>query len=50
MYIRNLILSASIPCVMSTEIPIDIKIIFEIWFWRAILTVIIATPLAMFIF
>lgn len=45
-----LFLSASIPCVMSTEIPIDIKTIFEIWFWRAILTVIIATPLAMFMF
>ncbi|MTI69861.1 MAG: YjiH family protein [Firmicutes bacterium] len=41
-----LFFSASIPCILSTEIPITIPEILIIWLERTILTIIIATPVA----
>lgn len=45
-----LFFSASIPCIMATDIPIKIKDIVIIWFERVILTVIITTPIAFMLF
>ncbi len=45
-----LFFSASIPCILSTEIPISITEILIIWIERTILTLIIAAPLAFLIF
>ncbi len=41
-----LFFSASIPCILSTDIPISIKNLLIIWFERTVLTLMIATPLA----
>ena len=40
-----LFFSASVPCILSTEIPISVKDIVIIWFERVVLTMIIATPI-----
>lgn len=45
-----LFFSASIPCILSTEIPITLPEIMIIWIERTILTLIIATPVAFLIF
>jgi len=45
-----LFFSASIPCIISTEIPISIKNMIIIWFERVVLTLLIATPFAWLIF
>lgn len=45
-----LFFSASIPCVMSTTIPIPIKKLVVVWFQRVALTILITTPVAMFLF
>lgn len=45
-----LFLSASIPCILATDIGISIKDIVIIWFWRVVFTLIIATPIVYFIF
>ncbi len=42
-----LFFSASIPCVMGTDIPITLKDIVVIWFERVVLSIIITVPLAM---
>ncbi|MBY6037295.1 YjiH family protein [Fictibacillus nanhaiensis] len=41
-----LFFSASIPCVLSTEIPISLPKLVWIWFQRTVLALILATPLA----
>ncbi|MBF8984126.1 YjiH family protein [Lutibacter sp. B2] len=41
-----LFFSASIPCILSTDIPISLKDIVLIWLERTIITLIIATPVA----
>jgi len=41
-----LFFSASIPCILSTDIPISIPEIIIIWFERTVLTLIIAIPIA----
>lgn len=38
-----LFFSASIPCILSTEIPIDLKDILIIWFERTVLAIVIAS-------
>ena len=45
-----LFFSASIPCVMSTTIPIPMKKLVVVWFQRVALTIIITTPVAIFLF
>lgn len=45
-----LFFSASVPCIMSTEIPITVKDIVIIWFERAVLTVLVAAPIVYFVF
>lgn len=45
-----LFFSASIPCILSTEIPISIPKLLIIWFERTILTLIIVTPIAFLLF
>lgn len=45
-----LFFSASIPCILSTEIPISIAEIVIIWIERSILTLIIAVPIAFIVF
>lgn len=45
-----LFFSASIPCILSTEIPISLKDIILIWIERTILTLLLAAPVAYFIF
>lgn len=45
-----LFFSASIPCILSTEIPIKLKEILVIWFERTVLTLILATPVAFLLF
>ncbi len=45
-----LFFSASIPCILSTEIPLKIKDILIIWFERTVLTLILATPVAFLLF
>ncbi len=44
-----LFFSASIPCIMSTEIPISLKDIVIIWIERTIITLILAVPVALFL-
>lgn len=45
-----LFFSASIPCILSTEIPVSIPKILVIWVERTIFTIILAGALAWFIF
>jgi len=45
-----LFFSASIPCILSTEIPLTIFEILVIWFERTVLTLIFTTPIAYIIF
>lgn len=42
-----LFFSASIPCIMGTDIPIKLKDILVIWFERVVLSIVITVPLAM---
>lgn len=44
-----LFFSASIPCILSTEIPISVTEILIVWIERTILTILLAAPLAMMI-
>ncbi|WP_110942258.1 YjiH family protein [Geosporobacter subterraneus] len=44
-----LFFSASIPCILSTDIPITLPEILIIWVERTILTLLLAAPLAFFI-
>lgn len=44
-----LFFSASIPCILSTQIPISIKQILVVWYIRTVLTMILATPVAYFL-
>ena len=39
-----LFFSASIPCMMATEIPIKLKDYFIIWFERVVLSILISVP------
>ncbi|MFV0498574.1 MAG: YjiH family protein [Bacilli bacterium] len=41
-----LFLSASIPCILSTKIPIKLKDIFVIWYIRVVLTLVLVVPVA----
>ncbi|WP_315117657.1 YjiH family protein [uncultured Clostridium sp.] len=41
-----LFFSASIPCMLSTDIPLDIKDLVIIWFERVVLSLIITAPIA----
>ncbi len=41
-----LFFSASIPCILSTQIPISVKQMLVVWYLRTVLTMIIATPVA----
>jgi len=45
-----LFLSASIPCILSTEIPISLKDIVVVWFLRVVLSLLIAAPIVYLIF
>lgn len=45
-----LFLSASIPCILATDIPVSIKDIVIIWFWRVVFTILIATPIVYLVF
>lgn len=45
-----LFFSASIPCILSTEIPITLPEILIIWVERTILSILIAAPIAMLLF
>jgi len=45
-----LFFSASIPCILSTEIPLSLKDILIIWFERTVFTLILATPVAFLLF
>lgn len=42
-----LFFSASIPCVLSTDIPISLTEIVIVWFERTVLTIILAVPVAL---
>jgi nucleoside recognition membrane protein YjiH len=44
-----LFFSASIPCILSTDIPLSVKDIIIIWFERAVITLILCTPIAYFL-
>lgn len=44
-----LFFSASIPCILSTDIPVSIPKLLIIWFERTVLTLIIVTPIAFLI-
>lgn len=44
-----LFFSASIPCILSTDIPISIPELIVIYIERVILTLILVTPIALFI-
>jgi len=41
-----LFFSASIPCILSTEIPISVKQIVVVWFQRTVLTLLLSSPVA----
>lgn len=41
-----LFFSASIPCILSTEIPISVKQILMVWFQRTAITLLLSSPLA----
>ena len=45
-----LFFSASIPCVMSTKIPISVRDMVVVWFQRVVLTILITAPVAIFLF
>lgn len=45
-----LFFSASIPCILSTEIPVTLKDIVFIWFQRTLFTLILVTPIAFILF
>ena len=45
-----LFFSASIPCIMATEIPLNLKDFIIIWFERVVLSILIATPLVFWLF
>ncbi|WP_124059062.1 YjiH family protein [Vaginisenegalia massiliensis] len=45
-----LFFSASIPCMMATDIPLKFKDYLIIWFERVVLSIIIATPLVYWLF
>ncbi|WZL72846.1 YjiH family protein [Clostridiaceae bacterium 35-E11] len=45
-----LFMSASIPCILSTDIPISIKDMIIIWFERVVISLIIAAPIVYLIF
>ncbi|MCT4592881.1 MAG: YjiH family protein [Anaeromicrobium sp.] len=45
-----LFFSASIPCILSTDIPIDLKEIVLIWIERTILTLILVMPMVFILF
>ncbi len=45
-----LFFSASIPCILSTEIPITLKEILIIWIERTILSLLLAAPIAFLLF
>ncbi|MDO5116776.1 MAG: YjiH family protein [Synergistaceae bacterium] len=42
-----LFFSASIPCILGTDIPISLKDIIVIWFERVVLSIVITIPIAM---
>ena len=42
-----LFFSASIPCVMGTDIPLSLRDILVIWFERVVLSIVITIPIAM---
>lgn len=41
-----LFFSASIPCILSTDIPLNIKQMLMVWYQRVALTILIASPVA----
>ncbi len=41
-----LFFSASIPCILSTEIPISVKQILVVWFQRTVITLLLSAPIA----
>lgn len=41
-----LFFSASIPCILSTEIPISVRQIVVVWFQRTVLTLLLSSPVA----
>ena len=45
-----LFFSASIPCILSTDIPITVTELVVVWLERCILTILLAAPLAMILF
>jgi len=45
-----LFFSASIPCMVAMDIPVSIKDMVIIWYERVVLTLLIATPIAMVLF
>jgi len=45
-----LFFSAIIPCILATDIPISVPKLVIIWFQRVVLTLIIVTPIAFFLF
>ena len=45
-----LFFSASIPCVMSTRIPISVRDMVIVWFQRVVLTMLITAPVAILLF
>ena len=42
-----LFFSASIPCIMGTDIPLSLKDIVIIWFERVVLSIVVTIPIAM---
>ena len=42
-----LFFSASIPCILGTDIPIKLRDIIIIWFERVVLSIVITIPIAM---
>ncbi|MDY3868407.1 MAG: YjiH family protein, partial [Pyramidobacter sp.] len=44
-----LFFSASIPCIMGTDIPLKLRDIVVIWFERVVLSIIITIPIAMWL-
>ncbi|MBQ7262118.1 MAG: hypothetical protein IJR14_00210, partial [Synergistaceae bacterium] len=42
-----LFFSASIPCIMGTDIPLRLRDIVVIWFERVVLSILITVPIAM---
>lgn len=44
-----LFFSASIPCIMGTDIPLNMRDIVIIWFERVVFSILITIPIAMFL-